>query len=99
MAKYKVLKKFRDTHTKGIYKKDAEIEMTVERADEVEKNLDGSFLVQIDNDENKTNAEEVEIEAIKAELESLDVSFHPNTGLKKLREKLEEIKGVSTEKE
>ena len=53
MAKFKVLKSFRDTHTKDVYKKDAEIEMTVKRADEVAKNLDGSFLERIDNKEKK----------------------------------------------
>ena len=33
-----------------------------------------------------------EKDAVKAELESLGVSFHPNTGLGKLKEKLEEAK-------
>lgn len=51
MAKYKVLKKFRDIHTKEVYKPNIEIEMTVKRANEVEKNLDGSFLLRIDTDE------------------------------------------------
>lgn len=51
MAKYKVLKKFRDTHTKEVYKANTAIEMTVKRAEEVEKNLDGSFLERIDNKE------------------------------------------------
>ena len=49
MAKYKVLKKFRDIHTKEIYEKDSVIDMTVKRANEVEKNLDSSFLERIDN--------------------------------------------------
>lgn len=51
MAKYKVLKKFKDIHTKEVYKPNTEIEMTVKRADEVEKNLDDSFLVRVDNKE------------------------------------------------
>lgn len=51
MAKYKVLKKFRDIHTKEVYKPNAEIEMTIKRAGEVAKNLDDSFLVRIDKDE------------------------------------------------
>ncbi len=51
MAKYKVLKEFRDTHTKEVYKENNEIEMTVKRAEEVEKNLDSSFLERIDNKE------------------------------------------------
>lgn len=51
MAKYKVLKKFRDKETKEVYKPNTEIEMTVKRASEVAKNLDGSFLERIDNKE------------------------------------------------
>lgn len=50
MAKYKVKKKFRDIHTKEVYKSNAEIEMTVKRADEVTKNLDASFLMRIDKE-------------------------------------------------
>lgn len=49
MAKYKVLKKFKDIHTKEIYNPNTEIEMTVKRAEEVTKNLDSSFLERIDN--------------------------------------------------
>lgn len=51
MAKYQVLKTFRDIHTKEVYKPNNEIEVTVKRADEVVKNLDDSFLVRIDNKE------------------------------------------------
>ena len=49
MAKFKVLKTFRDKHTKEVYKKDSVIDITVKRADEVAKNLDGSFLERIDD--------------------------------------------------
>jgi topoisomerase IA-like protein len=42
--------------------------------------------------EAKEKAEEEEKSAIKEELESLGVTVHPNTGLEKLREKLEEAK-------
>ena len=51
MDKYKVLKTFRDIHTKEVYKKDSVIDITVKRADEVAKNLDGSFLDRIDKKE------------------------------------------------
>lgn len=54
MAKYKVLKKFRDIETNEVYQADTEIEMTVKRADEAIKNLkehDGEFLERIDNKE------------------------------------------------
>lgn len=53
MAKYKVLKTFRDTYTKEVHKRNTEIEMTVKRADEVAKNLDDSFLVRLDKEEKK----------------------------------------------
>jgi hypothetical protein len=39
MAKYKVLETFRDKHTKELYEVGEEIEMTVKRAKEAEKNL------------------------------------------------------------
>lgn len=51
MAKFKVLKTFRDKRTKEIYKKGSTIDITVKRADEVAKNLDGSFLERIDKKE------------------------------------------------
>lgn len=62
MAKYKVLKQFRDIHTKKIYEPNTEIEMTVKRAEEVAKNLDGSFLERIDNKTEKNKDEENEEE-------------------------------------
>lgn len=98
MDRYQVLKKFRDIHTKEIYKPTTEIELTVERAEEVTKNLDDSFLVRIENEENKDGADE-EIQAVKDELKSLGVSFHPNTGLEKLRIRLEEAKAEKENKE
>lgn len=48
--------------------------------------------------EEKT-ADEDEKNAIRAELESLGISVHPNTGLEKLREKLEEAKAEKENKE
>ena len=48
MAQYKVLKKFRDIKTKDIYEVNQVIEMTVKRANEVEKNLDSSFLERVE---------------------------------------------------
>lgn len=39
MAKYKVTNEFRDVHTKELYTAGTEIEMTVKRAGEAEKNL------------------------------------------------------------
>ncbi len=44
MAKFKVLKKFRDKETKEIYEANQKIDMTIKRAKEVESNLDSSFL-------------------------------------------------------
>lgn len=51
MANYKVLKEFRDKETKELYKAGKEIEMTVKRAEEAEKNLakfGGPFLERTD---------------------------------------------------
>lgn len=51
MAKYKVLKVFRDKETKEIYQSGKEIEMTIKRAEEAEKNLakfGGPFLERTD---------------------------------------------------
>jgi hypothetical protein len=53
MVKYKVQKTFKDIHTEEVYKKNTEIEMTVKRAEEVEKNLDDSFLIRIDEPNKK----------------------------------------------
>jgi hypothetical protein len=47
--------------------------------------------------EAQAKAEEEEKEALRAELESLGVTAHPNTGVEKLREKLEEAKANSKE--
>lgn len=44
MAKYNVLKKFRDKETKEVYEEGTVIDMTVKRAEEVAVNLDDSFL-------------------------------------------------------
>ena len=64
-----------------------------------EENLD-SETVETDEEKAVREAKEVEEkEAIKAELESLGVSFHPNTGLEKLNEKLEEAKAEQSNKE
>lgn len=57
MAKFKVLKKFKDTHTKDIYEVNDEIEMTVKRSEEVAKNLDGSYLERLDAQNPKTGDE------------------------------------------
>lgn len=48
MAEFKVLKPFKDTHTKEKYIKDQEIEITVKRSEEVAKNLDDTFLKRLD---------------------------------------------------
>lgn len=57
MAKFKVLKNFRDIHTNEIHKENTEIEITVKRADEVKKNLDGSFLERIEQERELEGAE------------------------------------------
>lgn len=57
MAKFKVLKTFRDIHTQEVYAEETEIDMTVKRAKEVEKNLDGSFLERIEETEETEGTE------------------------------------------
>jgi hypothetical protein len=57
MAKFKVLKTFRDIHTQEVYEEETEIDMTVKRAKEVEKNLDGSFLERIEETEETEGTE------------------------------------------
>lgn len=54
MAKFKVLKDFRDIHTKEIYEANSKIEMTVKRSEEVIKNLDASFLQRIEEEPPKS---------------------------------------------
>lgn len=51
MAKYKVLKTFKDIHTNEVYNPHQEIEMTVKRAKEVEQNLDDSYLSRVEENE------------------------------------------------
>lgn len=54
MAKYKVVKVFKDVHTKDTYKLDQEVDLTKERFEEIEKNLEasgGGFLVPIETDD------------------------------------------------
>lgn len=48
MAKFKVLKVFRDIETKETYAIDQEIELTAKRAKEVVENLDDSFFEKIE---------------------------------------------------
>lgn len=73
-----------------------------------------AFIAPVITDGEKTDGEPVETEeekavreaqeaeekeAVKAELESLGVSFHPNTGLEKLNEKLVEARAEQSNKE
>jgi hypothetical protein len=80
-----------------ITKKEAErlIELGVAEKDtEVEKRRKSDERAAA---EAKEKAEEEEKNAIREELESLGVTAHPNTGLEKLREKLEEAKAEKKE--
>lgn len=63
MAKYKVLKKFKDIKTKEVYKEGQEVEMTVKRADEAIKNLkkwDEEFLERVEEEDNEEEDNEEE---------------------------------------
>lgn len=70
MTQYKVLKTFKDIHTKDLYKVDSTIEITKERADEIEANLSrlgGGFIEPV-----KTK---LTIDDLKAELDELGVDY------------------------
>lgn len=59
-----------------------------------------STPVETDEEKAAREAKEAEEkEAVKTELESLGVSFHANTGLEKLNEKLEEARAEQSNKE
>lgn len=68
MAKYKVLKLFRDKETKEVYQAGQEIEMTVKRADEAAESLKrwgGEFLERTDNKGDQKESEKQEGEKEK----------------------------------
>lgn len=70
MAQYKVLREFKDVHTKDLYKVDSTIDITKERADEIEANLSrlgGGFIEPV-----KTK---LTIDDLKAELDTLGVDY------------------------
>ncbi|WP_312684227.1 hypothetical protein [Mammaliicoccus sciuri] len=53
MVKFLIKKDFKDVHTGQVYKKGEEQDFNVKRADEIEKNLDGSFLVRKEDKKKK----------------------------------------------
>lgn len=62
MAKFKVLKVFKDKDTQEVYrvsKKGESIELTVKRADEVAAKLGDGFLERIEGDSEADNKPEV----------------------------------------
>lgn len=70
MAQYKVLREFKDVHTKDLYKVDSTIDITKERADEIEANLSrlgGGFIEPV-----KTK---LTIDDLKTELDALGVDY------------------------
>lgn len=90
-----------DEYPKGDYKPTQE---RIEELSAVHPKYKRIFIEEVETDDEKAaqevkEAEENEKNAIKAELESLSVSFHPNTSLEKLREKLEEAKAEKENKE
>lgn len=94
-----------DVYPKG------ENEPTQERLEELSKThpkYKVAFIELVETDKEKASRElkeaqdkakdDEEKNAIKAELESLGVSVHPNTGIEKLKEKLEEAKAEQSNK-
>lgn len=49
MVKFLVNKDFKDVYTEKIYKKGKTYDFTIKRANEIEKNLDSSFLMRKDD--------------------------------------------------
>ncbi|UII58115.1 hypothetical protein LS684_21060 (plasmid) [Cytobacillus spongiae] len=107
MPEYKVVNSFTDTMDKrkkynvgDVYPK-GEYKPTKERIEELSSVHPEHKRIFIETLEDKDpeGAEKKEKEKIKAELESLGVTFHPNTGLEKLKEKLEEAKAEQEDKE
>lgn len=103
MAKYKVLKTFRDKHTKEVYEKDSVIDITVKRADEVAKNLDGSFLERINEEaiviKDGIDVEDMTVEQLKDVLNQLDVEYKSNAKKDDLISLLEKASKENDKKE
>jgi hypothetical protein len=79
-----------------------EVEKEDEKADREAKEAEERAAAEQNTKEESeaiAKAEEEEKNAIRTELESLGVSAHPNTGLEKLKEKLEEAKAEQSNKE
>lgn len=55
MAKFKVLKLFKDIHTGDVYEPKSVIEMNVKRSEEVAQNLDNTYLERIKEDDTKAD--------------------------------------------
>ncbi|MGD6894294.1 hypothetical protein [Bacillus infantis] len=95
MASYKVVNAFKDAEDNNTRYKagdpypKGDHKPTKKRIEELSSVHPEHNLVFIKSVE---DVEEEEKESIKAELDSLGVSYHPNTGMEKLREKLEEAK-------
>jgi hypothetical protein len=107
MPKFKVVNSFTDTKDKkkkyrvgDVYPR-GEYQPTEERIEELSSvhPKHKRIFIEAIEEPKAENAEEKGKEEIKAQLESLGVSFHPNTGLEKLKEKLEEAKAEKEDKE
>ena len=91
MAKYKVTNNFRDIHTNDLYKENDEIELTEERAAEVNENLKdkGNFIELIETPQDP-DGEQFDREAAKERLKELNVDFKGNASNDTLKQLLEE---------
>ncbi|MEW8974104.1 MAG: hypothetical protein AB2375_07905 [Tissierellaceae bacterium] len=93
MSKYKVLKKFKDIHTKELYTEGMEIELTEERAAEVNENLKGlgTFIELIEIPKGKEDVKDkFDREAAKEKLKEMGVEFKANAKNETLKQLLEE---------
>ena len=100
MAKYKVLKVFIDKHSKKGYQIGQEIELSQERFDEAEKNLEpfgGGFLeIVTDKESDET---QLTIPLLKEKLTKLNIPFNGKTTKPQLEQLLAEAeKNTENEK-
>lgn len=100
MTRYRVLKVFIDTHSKKSYQIGQEIELSQERFDEAEKNLEpfgGGFLEIVTDEENDET--DITIPQLKEKLTDLEIKFNSKATKPQLEKLLAEAeKNTENEK-
>jgi len=94
----KTLYRVGDDYPKGDHKPSKK---RIKELSEIHPKQKRIFIEEVEDEDEKADREAKESEeknAIRTELESFGVSAHPNTGLEKLKEKLEEAKAEKANK-